>query len=105
MTHPVDARGPIELMRDTALGLSETARAAVIPPGPYCYRSIRIITPPEAGHTTEPCPFLIGTRPHTTCGINPNHAWQQSRYNYDAYKGCGINESDEEVSDAHRASE
>lgn len=105
MTPPVTTHGTTELRRDTALRLSDTARTAMIPPGPYCYRSIRIVTPPEAGHTTEPCPFLIGTRPHTTCCLNRNPAWQHSRYNYDAYKGCGINETEEGTSDAHSATE
>lgn len=103
MALPLTTRGTTELRRDTALRLSDTARAAMIPSGPYCYRSIRIITPPEAGHTTEPCPFLIGTRPNTTCCINPNPTWQHSQYNYDAYKGCGINDSDKDIPDAHDA--
>ena len=88
-------------LRQTALSLSEADRAALIPPGPYCYRVIRMVTPPEAGHTIAPCPFLMGDRPDTMCFLNPHPWWHDRSYNSDAYKGCGINESLGETPDAH----
>lgn len=87
-------------LRQKALHLSENERAAFIPAGPYCYRVIRMVSPPEAGHTIAPYPFLMGARPETMCVLNPQPWWNDLTYHPDACKGCGINESEVETRDA-----
>ena len=43
-------------LRQTALSLSEADRAALIPPGPYCYRVIRMVTPQRPDTPLRPVP-------------------------------------------------
>jgi len=88
--------------RSEALSLSPETLATLIPHGPYCYTVLAPLPPPAIGHKIAPCPFLIGSRPDTTCFRNPNpHYAIDTSYNIDACKCCGINDPDTVFEDAH----
>jgi len=80
--------------------LSKEELATLIPLGPYCYSVLTPLPPPAIGQRIDPCPFLMGSRPDTTCLFNPTPLYAiDTLYNPDACKRCGINdaESDDET--------
>jgi len=90
------------LLRSKALALSPDALATLIPHGPYCYTVVAPLPPPAIGQRIAPCPFLMGSRPETTCFRNPNpHYAIDTSYNIDACKCCGINDLDDESEEHH----
>ncbi len=84
-------------LRTEALSLSPAILSTLIPQGPYCYTVVAPLPPPAIGHSILPCPFLMGSRPETTCFRNPNPEYASDlSYNMDACKCCGINDSDDD---------
>lgn len=80
-------------LRATLLTFSTQELTPLIPHGPYCYTVLAPLSPPAIGHKIQPCPFLIGSRPDTTCFLNPGQDYATDFvYNVDACKGCGIND-------------
>lgn len=82
-------------LREIVLNLSTQELVTIIPDGPYCYAVLAPLPSPAIGHKIQPCPFLIGSRPDTTCFLNPVKDYATDfGYNVDACKGCGINDGD-----------
>jgi hypothetical protein len=87
-------------LRKEVRDLSTQELATLIPHGPYCYTVLTPLPPPAIGQRIDPCPFLMGSRPDTTCFLNPAPLYAiDTLYNPDACKRCGINdaESDDET--------
>ena len=83
-------------LRQQIRALSPDHLATLIPHGPYCYSVLGPLPSPQIGHRIQHCPFLLGTRPETTCFINPDPRYEiDTSYNPDACKRCGINDVDE----------
>ncbi len=85
-------------LRQHIHALSQDQLATLIPHGPYCYSVLGPLPPSQIGHHIQPCPFLMGTRPETTCFFNPDPLYAiDTSYNPDACKRCGINDVDEMI--------